>query len=99
MPHFFRQQLRAVLRIRTRITTEDLYELIGRPLPVTKPRFIVKPAGVALFHVVGSRTGKACGNRYGESVEIAPNGMYLSDHPEGVIEHSYKELRDQANPW
>ncbi|NWD74818.1 hypothetical protein HX890_11950 [Pseudomonas gingeri] len=56
-------QVRAALRIRTRIATEDLYELIGRPLPVTKPRFIVKPAGVAFFHVVDSRTGKACGFR------------------------------------
>ena len=57
------KQVRAALRIRSRIATEDLYELIGRPSPVAKPRFIVKPAGVAFFHVIDTRTGKAMGFR------------------------------------
>lgn len=37
-------------------------------------------------------------NRYLKSVEVAPDGMYLSDHLEKVIEHCYGELRDSANP-
>ncbi|WP_053152112.1 hypothetical protein [Pseudomonas protegens] len=57
------KQVRAALRTRSRIATEDLYELIGRPSPVAKPRFIVKPAGVAFFHVIDTRTGKARGFR------------------------------------
>ena len=40
----------------------------------------------------------ARGDRYSKSVEVAPNGNYLSDHLEDVIEHCYKELRDSANP-
>jgi hypothetical protein len=56
-------EARTALRIRSRIATEDLYELIGRPVPVTKPRFIVKPVGVAFFHVLDSRTDKARGFR------------------------------------
>ena len=39
----------------------------------------------------------AQGDRYSKSVEIAPNGVYLSDHLEDVIEHCYKQLRDAAN--
>ncbi|WP_420893702.1 hypothetical protein [Pseudomonas veronii] len=39
----------------------------------------------------------ARGDRYSKSVEIAPDGVYLSDHLEDVIEHCYKELRDSAN--
>ena len=39
----------------------------------------------------------ARGGRYSKSVEIAPNGVYLSDHLEDVIEHCYKQLRDAAN--
>lgn len=38
------------------------------------------------------------GDRYLKSVEIAPDGMYLSDHLEEVIEHCYREIRDSANP-
>lgn len=38
------------------------------------------------------------GNRYLKSVEVAPDGMYLSDHLEEVIEHCYREIRDSANP-
>lgn len=38
------------------------------------------------------------GDRYSKSVEVAPNGNYLSDHLEEVIEHCYKGLRDSANP-
>lgn len=57
------KEVRAALHIRSRIATEDLYALIGRPLPATRPRFVVKPAGVAFFHVVDSCTGKARGFR------------------------------------
>ncbi|MFJ2541203.1 MULTISPECIES: hypothetical protein [unclassified Pseudomonas] len=57
------KEVRAALRIRSRIATEDLYSLIGRPLPVTMPRFVVKPAGTAFFHVLDGRTGKARGFR------------------------------------
>ena len=39
----------------------------------------------------------ARGDRYSKSVEIAPNGVYFSDHLEDVIEHWYKQLRDAAN--
>lgn len=39
----------------------------------------------------------AHGDRYSKSVEVAPDGVYLSDHLEDVIEHCYKELRDSAN--
>nr|WP_233099113.1 hypothetical protein [Pseudomonas veronii] len=39
----------------------------------------------------------AHGDRYSKSVEIAPDGLYLSDHLEDVIEHCYKELHDSAN--
>ncbi|MBJ2182191.1 hypothetical protein JC795_28830 [Pseudomonas veronii] len=39
----------------------------------------------------------ARGDRYSKSVEVAPDGVYLSDHLEDVIEHCYKELRDSAN--
>jgi hypothetical protein len=56
-------EVRAALRIRSRIATEDLYDMIGRPQPVALPRFTVKPAGVAFFHVVDRRTGKARGFR------------------------------------
>jgi hypothetical protein len=38
------------------------------------------------------------GNRYLKSVEIAPDGVYLSDHLEEVIEHCYQEIRDSASP-
>jgi hypothetical protein len=38
------------------------------------------------------------GHRYLKSVEVAPAGMYLSDHLEEVIEHCYREIRDSANP-
>ena len=37
------------------------------------------------------------GNRYSKSIEVAPDGFYLSDHLEDVIEHCYKQLRDAAN--
>ena len=37
------------------------------------------------------------GDRYSKSVEIAPDGVYLSDHLEDVIEHCYTELRKSAN--
>lgn len=39
----------------------------------------------------------ARGDRYTKSVEVAPNGVYLSDHLADVIEHCYKELRASAN--
>lgn len=39
----------------------------------------------------------ARGDRYSKSVEVAPDGVYLSDHLEDVIEHCYKKLRDEAN--
>ena len=39
----------------------------------------------------------ARGDRYSKSVEIAPDGVYLSDHLEDVIEHCYTELRKSAN--
>ena len=39
----------------------------------------------------------ARGDRYSKSVEIAPDGVYLSDHLEDVIEHCYTELRKLAN--
>ena len=39
----------------------------------------------------------ARGDRYSKSVEVAPNGVYLSDHLADVIEHCYKQLRDEAN--
>lgn len=38
------------------------------------------------------------GNRYLKYMEAAPDGMYLSDHLEEVIEHCYREIRDSANP-
>ena len=38
------------------------------------------------------------GNRYLKPMEIAPDGVYLSDHLENVIEHCYAEIRDSANP-
>ncbi|WP_311880972.1 MULTISPECIES: hypothetical protein [unclassified Pseudomonas] len=57
------KEVRAALRIRSRIATEDLYALIGRPLPVAMPRFVVKLAGVAFFHVMDSRTDKVRGFR------------------------------------
>lgn len=38
------------------------------------------------------------GERYLKSIEVAPEGMYLSDHLEEVIEHCYREIRDSANP-
>lgn len=40
----------------------------------------------------------ARGDRYTKSVEVAPDGVYLSDHLADVIEHCYKELRASANP-
>ena len=40
----------------------------------------------------------ARGDRYTKSVEVAPDGVYLSDHLADVIEHCYRELRDSANP-
>ncbi|MEO8644552.1 hypothetical protein [Pseudomonas sp.] len=40
----------------------------------------------------------ARGDRYTKSVEVAPDGVYLSDHLADVIEHCYKELRSTANP-
>lgn len=39
----------------------------------------------------------ASGDRYSKSVEVAPDGVYLSDHLADVIEHCYKELRAAAN--
>lgn len=39
----------------------------------------------------------ARGDRYSKSIEVAPDGVYLSDHIEDVIEHYYKQLRDSAN--
>ena len=39
----------------------------------------------------------AGGYRYSKSVEVAPNGVYLSDHLADVIEHCYKQLRNEAN--
>ncbi|MDP9687039.1 UNVERIFIED_ORG: hypothetical protein J2W82_000691 [Pseudomonas mohnii] len=36
-------------------------------------------------------------DRYTKSVEVAPDGVYLSDHLADVIEHCYKELRASAN--
>ena len=39
----------------------------------------------------------ARGDRYSKSIEVAPDGVYLSDHLEDVIEHCYKQLRDAAN--
>ena len=37
------------------------------------------------------------GDRYSKSIEVVPDGVYLSDHLEDVIEHCYKQLRDAAN--
>ncbi|MFJ3117864.1 hypothetical protein ACIPI6_15115 [Pseudomonas protegens] len=37
------------------------------------------------------------GNRYSKSIELAPEGVYLSDHLEEVIEHCYMKLRAEAN--
>ena len=37
------------------------------------------------------------GDRYSKSVELAPDGVYLSDHLEEVIEHCYMKLRAEAN--
>lgn len=39
----------------------------------------------------------AHGDRYTKSVEVAPDGVYLSDHLADVIEHCYRELRGTAN--
>ncbi len=39
----------------------------------------------------------ARGDRYSKSVELAPDGIYLSDHLEDVIEHCYMKLRAEAN--
>lgn len=39
----------------------------------------------------------AKGDRYTKSVEVEPDGVYLSDHLADVIEHCYKELRAAAN--
>lgn len=39
----------------------------------------------------------ARGDRYSKSVELAPDGVYLSDHLEEVIEHCYMKLRAEAN--
>ncbi|WP_339477371.1 hypothetical protein [Pseudomonas sp. RL_5y_Pfl2_69] len=39
----------------------------------------------------------ARGDRYSKSIEVAPDGVYLSDHIEDVIEHCYKQLRETAN--
>ncbi len=38
----------------------------------------------------------AQGDRYSKSIEVAPDGVYLSDHLEDMIEHCYKQLRDSA---
>ncbi|MBP5969919.1 hypothetical protein [Pseudomonas iridis] len=38
------------------------------------------------------------GDRYLKSVEVEPDGMYLSDHLEEVIEHCYREVLASANP-
>lgn len=39
----------------------------------------------------------ARGDRYSKSIELAPDGVYLSDHLEEVIEHCYTKLRAEAN--
>ncbi|WP_313629516.1 hypothetical protein [Pseudomonas sp.] len=39
----------------------------------------------------------ARGDRYSKSLELAPDGVYLSDHLEDVIEHCYMKLRAEAN--
>lgn len=39
----------------------------------------------------------ARGDRYSKSVELAPDGVYLSDHLEDVIEHCDMKLRAEAN--
>ena len=39
----------------------------------------------------------ARGDRYSKSIEMTPNGVYLSDHLEEAIEHCYLELRSSAN--
>ena len=39
----------------------------------------------------------AQGDRYSKSIEVTPDGVYLSDHLEDVIEHCYKQLRESAN--
>lgn len=39
----------------------------------------------------------ARGDRYSKSLELAPDGVYLSDHLEDVIEHFYMKLRAEAN--
>jgi len=39
----------------------------------------------------------AQGDRYSKSIELAPEGVYLSDHLEEVIEHCYMKLRAEAN--
>lgn len=38
------------------------------------------------------------GSRYYKSVEIAPQGLYLSTHLDGVIEDHYRALIDDCNP-
>lgn len=47
---------------------------------------------------LGALCSDGAGNRYLKSIEIAPNGVYLSDHLEEAIEHCYREVRDSANP-
>lgn len=38
------------------------------------------------------------GHRYTKSVEVAPQGNYLSAHLEDVIEETYKDLVAESNP-
>ncbi|SDT58828.1 hypothetical protein [Pseudomonas prosekii] len=39
-------EVRAALRIRSRIATKDLYEMIGRAVPMAQARFTVKAAWI-----------------------------------------------------
>ncbi|APC19305.1 hypothetical protein BLL42_21350 [Pseudomonas frederiksbergensis] len=55
--------VRKALRQRSHIAIADFYELIGQPVPGAPPRFVVRMAGKAFFHVVDSRTGKVRGFR------------------------------------
>lgn len=55
------KDVRQALRQRSRIAISDFYELIGQPVPGAPPRFVIRLAGKAFFHVVDSRTGKIRG--------------------------------------
>jgi hypothetical protein len=67
--------------------------LIGAMLSDSRP----EPDRIEAEAAEPQRYTRARGNRYSKSIEVAPDGIYLSDHLEEVIEHCYKNLRDSAN--